>query len=238
MAKKIKALSVFFPAYNVETLISKTLERAFKVVPQVAETYEIIVIDDGSTDGTGGVLGKFKKKHPELKVITHRKNRGYGGAIKSGLYGAKHAWIAYTDGDGQFDISEITKLTGKQEQTNADLVIGYYLKRQVSTFVIFTSRLWELVVNILFGLKVTDVDCGFKLIRKKVIDTIPKLESERGAFISSELLIKAKSVGFKIAEVGVSHHPRKEDKKSVTGRDLNVIVKSFTDLIKLWKKLQ
>ena len=76
------------------------------------------------------------------------------------------------------------------------------------------------------------------MIRKKVINTIPKLESERGAFISSELLIKAKSVGFKIAEVGVSHHPRKEDKKSVTGRDLNVIVKSFTDLIKLWKKLQ
>jgi hypothetical protein len=109
------------------------------------------------------------------------------------------------------------------------------LKRQVSKFKIITSKIWELSVFILFGLRVRDVDCGFKLISKKVIDKIPRLESERGAFISSELLIKAKNLGFVIVEVPVTHYPRL--KGVGTGRNLNVIIKSFVDLFKLWKKL-
>jgi hypothetical protein len=123
----------------------------------------------------------------------------------------------------------------KQKETGADLVIGYYKKRQVSTFKILTSKIWELSVYFLFGLKVHDIDCGFKLVSKKVIDKIPHLVSERGAFISSELLIKAKNSGFKIAEVSVTHYPRL--KGVGTGRNLNVIIKSFVDLFKLWKKL-
>src|SRR5258706_506166 len=117
------------------------------------------------------------------------------------------------------------------KETNADLVIGYYKKRQVSKYKIITSKIWELSVFLLFGLKVHDIDCGFKLISRSVVNTIPKLESERGAFISSELLIKAKKSGFQIAEIPVTHYPRL--KGVGTGRDLNVIIKSFVDLLKL-----
>ncbi len=122
-----------------------------------------------------------------------------------------------------------------QKTTDADLVIGYYLKRNVPFYRKINTFLWQLVVRILFGLNVRDIDCAFKLISKKVIEKIPKLESERGAFISSEFLIKAKKSGFKIVEIGVHHYPAK---RVGTGAKLNVIIKSFVDLFKLWWKLR
>lgn len=235
MATLLKELSVFFPAYNLENQIEKTLNEAFKVIPKIAKVFEIIVIDDGSGDGTAKVISKLQKQYKNLKVITHPVNRGYGAALKSGLYGAKFSWIAFTDGDGQFDISELPKLIQVQKKEKTDIVVGYYLNRKVSELTIITSKVWELIIYILFGLKVRDIDCGFKLISKKVIEKIPKLESERGAFISSEFLIKAKRGGFKIAEVGVSHFERSG--KGGSGRHLNVIIKSFVDLFRLWIKL-
>jgi len=236
MAKLIKEISVFFPAYNLETKIEKTVKNAFSMVPKLAERYEIIVINDGSKDKTGEVLKRLKSKYKNLRIITHKVNKGYGAALKSGFYGSKYSWIAFTDADGQFDISELTKLIGIQKKTKADLVVGYYLKRAVSFYRKLNTWVWQLIVRILFGLKVKDVDCGFKLISKKVIDTIPKLESERGAFISSEFLIKAQKSGFKIVEVGVYHYPRTDGRG--TGAALNVIIKSFIDLFRLWKKLR
>lgn len=234
MAKLIKQISVFFPAYNLEKQIEKTIRKAFEVVPKIAEKYEITVINDGSRDRTGEVLEKLGKEHRELKVITHEVNKGYGGALKSGFYNAKYPWIVLMDADGQFDITELTNFIKTQKETKADLVIGYYFDRKVSTYKKVTSRIWELFVFLLFGLHVKDIDCGFKLVSKKVIDVIPKLESERGAFISSELLLKAQKEGFKIVEVGVTHLPRTGSKG--TGRDLNVIIKSFIDLFRLWSK--
>jgi glycosyltransferase involved in cell wall biosynthesis len=236
MSKLINELSVFFPAYNLEGQIENTVEYAFNVIPKLVDRYEIIVINDGSKDKTGRILTKLSSKYSNLRVITHEINRGYGAALKSGFYNAKYPWIVFTDGDGQFKISEVSLFLDKQGKTGADLVIGFYRKRQVSTFKIITSKVWELMVFILFGLRVRDIDCGFKLISKKVIDQIPKLESERGAFISSELLIKAKRSGFKITEIGVTHYPRSVGKG--TGRDLNVIIKSFIDLVNLWRKLR
>ena len=234
--KKIKELSVFFPAYNLETQIESTVGSAFKVVPKLADKYEVIVVNDGSKDATGGILSKLTKKYKNLRIITHKVNRGYGAALKSGFYNSKYNWIAFTDADGQFDISELPNLIAKQEKIQADLVVGYYLKRQVSTVRKINTFLWEAIVYFLFGLKVKDIDCGFKLISKRVIDTLPKLESERGAFISSEFLIKAQKKGFKIVEIGVHHYPRIEGKG--TGANLNVIIKSFSDLFRLWKKLR
>lgn len=236
MKNKLPELSVFFPAYNLESQIEKTVTDAFKQIPNYSDRFEIIVVNDGSSDATGERLTDLKKKYPNLKIITHSKNLGYGAALKSGLYNSKYSWIVFTDADGQFDISELYLLVDKQKEHKADMVIGYYLSRQVSFFRKLNTFLWEIVVFMLFGLKVRDIDCGFKLISRKVINTIPKLESERGAFISSELLIKAKKAGFKIVEVGVHHYPRKEGKG--TGANIDVIVKSFVDLFRLWKKLR
>ena len=236
MTQIIRAISVFFPAYNLEAQIEDTVKKAYEVVPKLAEKFEILVINDGSSDKTGQILSKLSSKYHNLKVITHKVNRGYGAALRSGLYDAKYPWIAFTDADGQFDIAELPQFIKKQKATGAELVIGYYRKRQVSIFKIITSKIWELLVFTLFGLHVRDIDCGFKLISKRVVDKISKLESERGAFISSELLIKARRLGFTIVEIGVTHYPRMEGK--ATGRNLNVIVKSFIDLFKLWWKLR
>jgi len=235
--KKLDEISVFFPAFNLEGYIAQTVEKAVKFMPKVASKYEIIVVNDGSNDNTGSVLLQLKKKYRNVSVITHKTNKGYGAALKSGFYGARYKYIAFTDGDGQFDIRDLSKFVAKQKEKDFDMVIGYYLGRKVSTLTIITSKIWELFVFLLFGLKVRDIDCGFKLIKKEVLDTIERLESERGAFISSELLIKAKKKGFKIAEVGVRHFERTKDAKSKTGRSLKVILGSFKDLFRLRAKL-
>jgi glycosyltransferase involved in cell wall biosynthesis len=235
--QKVEEISVFFPAYNLEGYIAKTVENAIDYLSEIARKYEVIVINDGSSDKTGEVLAGLQKKHKTLRVITHPVNRGYGGALKSGFYNARYDWIAFTDGDGQFDIRELGGFIEKQSQSGADMVIGYYLKRSVSAFTVFTSKVWETIVYVLFGLRVKDVDCAFKLINRRVFKKINNLESERGAFISSELLVKAKRARFKIVEMGVHHYPRVEDKRSSTGRSLKVIIGSFVDLFRLWIKL-
>lgn len=235
MQKTISELSVFFPSYNEEAKIADTVEKAKSVLLKLAERWEIIIVNDGSSDRTGEIAGELGQKDPRIRVINHSPNKGYGEALKSGFYNSKYDWIVFTDSDGQFDFSEIANFIEKQRETGADMVVGYYKKRRVSAFKILTSKVWEFFVFILFGLKVKDIDCGFKFISKKVITTIPKLESERGAFISSEFLIKAKKSGFKIVEIPVTHYPR--TKGTGTGRNLNVIIKSFIDLFKLWGKL-
>ena len=231
----IDRLSVFFPAYNEEKNIKNTVEKAIKVLNKVAQVWEIIIVNDGSNDKTGEIADELSQKDKRIRVIHHKPNRGYGAALKSGFYNSKYPWIVFTDSDGQFDFSQLSDFIGKQKETGADLVVGYYLKRAVPFYRKLNTFLWQAVVRVLFNLKVRDIDCGFKLISKSVIDSIPKLESERGAFISSEFLIKAQKSGFKIVEIGAKHYAAT---RPGTGAKLNVIIKSFIDLFKLWKKLR
>lgn len=227
----IPELSVFFPAYNEEKNLENTVLKAIPIIEQLTPKWEVLIINDGSKDRTGEIAGKIAKKYSRVKVINHDPNRGYGAAFKSGFYNSKYQWIVFTDADGQFDFQDIYKLIKRQKESGADLAIGYYLKRKVPFYRILGSKVWQWAVFLLFGLKVKDIDCGFKLVSKKVIDSIPKLESERGPFISSEFLIKAKKRGFKIVEVGVSHFERKEGE--ATGAKLNVILSGLKDLIRL-----
>lgn len=235
MAFEVSELSVFLPAFNEEKVLGDVVLKTKTVLEKVAGKWEIIIVNDGSGDSTKEVAQGLVEKDGRIKLINHEKNRGYGASLRSGLYESKYEWISFIDSDGQFDFSEIKNFISKQRETSADIVIGYYKKRQVSQLTILTSKIWELVVFILFGLKVRDIDCGFKLISKKVVDSIPKLESEKGAFISSELLIKARNRGFKIVEIPITHYPRAGG--VATGRKLNVIIKSFVDLFRLWIKL-
>jgi len=235
MATQIPELSVFLPIYNEEKTIKDVVLKTKRVLEDIASKWELLLIEDGSTDKTYSIIKNLSEDDPRLKIIKHEKNKGYGEALKSGIYSAKYSWIAFIDSDAQFDFSEITKFIAKRRETNADLVIGYYLKRQVPFYRKINSFLWQSVVYLMFGLKVRDIDCAFKLFSKKVVDTISPLQSERGAFISSEFLIKAKKKGFKIVEVGVHHYPAQ---RKGTGSDINVIIKSFVDLFRLWKKLK
>lgn len=232
----IDSLSVFFPTYNEDENIKETVFKAKNVLEKTVENWEILIINDGSSDKTRGIAEELGKEDVRIRVISHQQNRGYGASLRSGFYNARYPWIAFTDSDGQFDFSEINLFFEKQQETNADLIIGYYKKRRVNKFKIVTSKMWEIAVMILFGLHVHDIDCGFKLIKKEVVEKIPKLESERGAFISSELLIKAKNNGFKIVEIPVTHLPRTQGKG--TGRNIKVIIQSFVDLFRLWRKLK
>lgn len=231
---KVKELSVFFPAHNEEANIENTIRKAIAVLEKIAQQWEIIIVNDGSRDKTGVMAQQLAKKEPRIRIITHSFNRGYGEALKSGFYNSRYSWIVYSDADGQFDFAEINKFLEKKDQ--AQIVAGYRINRQDSQTRRLFGSVWTWLTGFLFGFKVRDVDCGFKLIQKKVIDSIPPLVSTRGGMISPELLARAKKAGFKIAEVGVCHYPRKEGKQS--GTNLKVIFRSFADLGKLWCQLR
>ncbi|HSV95040.1 MAG TPA: glycosyltransferase family 2 protein [Spirochaetia bacterium] len=236
MTRQIEKLSVFLPAYNEEANLKRTVKNVVENLQKNVSEWEIVIVNDGSKDQTGKIADDLARANKKIHVIHHSPNRGYGAAFKSGLYGCKYPWISFIDSDGQFNFKEISRFIDTQEKTSADMVIGYYLGRKVSFTRKLNSKIWQLIVYLLFGLNVKDIDCGFKLISKKVVDTIPKLESERGAFISSEFLIKAKKDSFKIVEIGVQHYPRKFGE--ATGAKLNVIIQSFIDLFKLWQKIR
>lgn len=233
MAKKIKALSVFFPAYNEEVNIEKTVRQAKEILLQVANKWEILIINDGSTDKTGQVAAKLRREDKRIDVINHPINQGYGAALKSGFSNARYPWVAFTDSDGQFNFSEIKKFLPLMK--SSDLILGYRLNRADSFLRKIYTFVWGKIPVVLWGLRVKDYSCGFKLIKKKVFDAVQPLVGEEKV-TQIEMLVKAKRKGFKFAEIGVRHYPRKHGAQ--TGANIKVVVKSVTDLFKLWKKLR
>lgn len=231
--QKIKGLTVFFPAYNEEENIVETVKKAIKVLETLKLDWEIIVVNDGSKDRTREVSEAIAKKYPKNIHVINQPNGGYGAALKTGLYNAKYDWIVYTDSDGQFDFSEVTKFLEKTD--TADAIWGYRMKRKDPFFRLIFAKGWALSVFLFFRIWLRDVDCGFKMISKKVLNKIPKLESQRGGMINAELAIKVKKYGFKLAQVGVNHYPRVAG--SPTGASIRVIIQSYLDLLKLWLKL-
>ncbi len=231
---KLEQLSVFFPSFNEEGNIELTVSKAIKILEQSGLQYEIIIVNDGSTDKTAFVAENLSKRNSKVRVINHPQNLGYGEALKSGFYNAKYDTIVYTDGDGQFDFAEVTKFLEKIQ--NFDLVIGYRIKRQDPFLRRLFGKGWRLSLLIFFGLTLKDVDCGFKMIKRSVLKKIPHLESQRGAMINAEVAIKAKKFGFKVDQVGVNHYPRISGKP--TGAGVRVIIKSYLDLLRLWWKLK
>lgn len=231
---KVKNLSVFFPAYNEEGNIKNTVQKAVNVLDGLKlQNYEVIVVDDGSTDETGEIADKLAAQNKKVKVI-HQPNGGYGMALRAGFKAAKYDPIVYTDADGQFDFSEVSKFLDKIEEM--DLLIGYKLKRMDPFYRLLNAKGWALSLFLAFGVWLKDVDCGFKMVKRRVLGRIPPLESTRGGMINAELAIKAKKYGFKVGNVGVHHYPRRSGRS--TGANLRVIIQSYLDLIKLWFKLK
>ncbi len=228
----VKNLSVFFPCYNEGQNISTTVGKAVKVLENLKLEYEILVINDGSSDETREVAEKLVKGNSRIRLINHPQNLGYGEALKSGFYNSQYNTIVYNDGDGQFDFSEVTKFIEKLDE--ADLIIGYRQKRADHPIRLLFAKGWGLSLALFFGLGLKDVDCGFKMVKREVLDKIGRLESTRGGMINAELAIKAKKFGFSVTQVGVHHYPRLSGKP--TGASIPVIVKSYMELFKLWWK--
>ncbi len=227
--QKLPALSVFFPAYNEAGNIEEVVKQALAVLPTVAAHYEVIVVNDGSKDGTLQIARRLSKKYKRVRVANQR-NKGYGGALKRGFKEAKYDWIFFTDADLQFDIAELKKFVAKTAEN--DLVLGYRLnraegmKRQILAN---TLKIWNRLL-LGFPRNIQDIDCGFKLIHRRVLYETGPLLSD-GAMVSTELLLKAYRADFRFAQIGVRHYQRRIGE--ATGSNTKVILKAVRDTFRL-----
>ena len=232
MNEKIPEISVFFPFWNEEKNIEKVVSNAITVLDKIAKKWEIIMIDDGSSDNTLKIAKKLAENNPHLKVVTHEKNRGYGASLKSGFKAAKYELVVFTDGDGQFDFSQVSKFLPKIK--NSDIAIGYRKKRHDNPIRHVLMNLLKIWDFIFFGFVFKDIDCGFKMFRKEALDKIKPFNSE-GAMITTEILAKAKKQKLKINQVEVSHHPRIYGDQS--GGNLRVILRAIKESFAVWKDI-
>jgi glycosyltransferase involved in cell wall biosynthesis len=228
--KKLPSLTIFFPFWNEADNIEKVVETAIPIAREIAEKWEILMIDDGSTDKTKELAENLMKKHSRLKLISHHTNRGYGAALRSGFENAQYDYVVFTDGDLQFDFSEVTRFIEKADK--ADIVIGYRAKRNDAFFrhiLMMLHRVWGFLF---FGVYVKDIDCGFKLFTRKAIEAISPLRSE-GAMVTTEILAKSKSKKLKLAQVGITHYPRQFGQSS--GGNIAVIIRAMLEtFILVW----
>lgn len=225
-------LSVILPAFNEEGNIQRTVESARSVLPRLAERWEIIIVDDGSNDGTRSLCEQFVARYPEVKAIHHLENKGYGAALKSGILAAQHELIFFTDSDGQFDLGELEQLI--RWSRDYDIVMGYRAKRQDPPHRLINALGWNILVRLVLGLKVRDIDCAFKLFHRAVFDRV-QIRSV-GAMVNTEILAQAKGFGMRMHEVEVTHFPRRYGSSS--GANIRVIIKAFRELLRLWRQLR
>lgn len=227
-----KSISVFFPCYNEEANIETTVTKALEVLKRVADTYEVIVVNDGSVDRTLAIAKELAQKYQQVKVVNHEKNRGYGAALRTGFQNAQYELVCFTDADGQFDFSELQKFLPLAEKYDA--VLGYRQKRQDKFHRKVNTFFYKMAVDFLFGLDVKDIDCAFKMFKKEIISKI-NIESD-GAVASAEMLIKFKRIGGTYTEIGVSHYPRLAG--NPTGARPGVILKAMRELLNLTRILR
>jgi len=226
----IDEISVFFPAYNEEKNITSTVIKAQTKLNSIAKKYEIIVVNDGSSDQTDAKVKALIKKNNRIRLISHSPNQGYGAALKTGISQCKYNLICYTDSDGQFKFSEITKFIKKINQ-GADMVVGYRVNRTDTPYRRLMAKVLHLVGLALFKINVKDVDCGFKVFKKKVTDSIGPLKTA-SAITETELVTRTKRASFKIDQVPVAHHSRTGGEQ--TGGRPQVIIKAAREGLQLW----
>ena len=218
--KKLKSLSVFFPVFNEEANLEVLITQALRIIPNLATKYELLIINDGSTDDSLQIAQKLSKKHKEVKVFTHQKNMGYGEVLKIGIKKSQYEWIFWTDSDLQFDLAELA--TFIQETGKNEAIIGYRKKRVEGFGRLMNAGIFKFYINLLFRLHVRDIDCAFKLFRA---DLLKKLKLSSGsAFTSAEILYRLKKKGIKFKEIAVNHYPRLYGQ--ATGANPKVIIKA------------
>lgn len=231
----MNSLSIFFPCYNDEKSIGKLIETAVKTAKKLTEDYEVIVVNDGSTDHSAEVLAKYQNKYPQiLKIVTHKKNRGYGGALKSGFKSATKDLIFYTDGDAQYDVEELP-LLWMSMRGDVSFVNGIKMIRRDYAYRVIMGQAYAFFVRWMFLLPIYDVDCDFRLIKKNIVDRIKnKLTSDSGS-ICTELVKESQRAGASFAQVSVTHLPRMHGKSQFFRFDR--LVKTALELSRLWWRM-
>ncbi len=229
---KLTSLTIFFPAYNEAANIAETIKDALHFAPLVAEKYEIIVINDGSTDQTAQIVKQISQKNSKIRLISHPSNKGYGAAVKSGLRASKHDWIFFTDSDRQFHFDELPHFVGLREK--AEIIVGRRLKRRDPILRIILAQILLKYWNyFLFGLWMKDVDCAYKLIPAKYVRHM-NLVTE-SAITVTEMMVKLKQLGLTVYETPVTHYSRRHGVQ--TGSNPRVILRALAESLKLWQTL-
>jgi len=230
--KKKIPLSVFFPCFNEVGNIGGVVAQAQNVLPLVSDDYEIIIVDDGSSDGTGAAADALASRDQKIRVVHHLTNKGYGCALRSGFETASKEYVFYTDGDGQFDMSELVGVVELMTtlEGGCDIVSCYRRNRIEGGVRKFNAFCWSWLIGLMFRIPNRDVDCAFKLYRRSIFDQI-RLKST-GALIDTEVLARAARKGYKIVQMPVNHYPRRYG--HATGANPLVIFKAFYELFRLW----
>lgn len=227
--KIVEELSIFFPFWNEEKNIEQVVRKAIPVAEGLSKKWEIIMIDDGSSDKTLQLAQKLASENKRLRFVSHSPNRGYGAALKEGFAHARYGLVVFNDGDGQFDFSQISKFIEKID--DADIVIGFRKKRidhPLRHLLMNLLKIWDFAF---FGFYYRDIDCGFKMFKREALEKIQPLLSE-GAMITTEILARAKRAGLRITEVEVSHYPRRYGNQS--GGNVRVVLRAIFESFLLW----
>jgi glycosyltransferase involved in cell wall biosynthesis len=228
----VQSISGFFPCYNDAESMPDLVAKLDNALATLEVPYEVIVVDDGSTDDSVKVLQGLIERFPMLRVVEHKVNRGYGGALRTGFNESKHQWVFYTDGDGQYDPSEVLKLV-EAARDDVDWVQGYKTSRGDPMYRIVVGRLYHHWVKFWFRIPVRDTDCDFRLIRQSLLDQVV-LTSSTGT-ICAEMMYRFRQVGARVVEVPVNHFERPYGRSQFFR--VRRVVKSLMDLARLWVRV-
>ena len=232
MRRDRPTISAVLPAFNEEANLERTVGELVPVLARASADFEIIVVDDGSSDRTGEVAHRLRESMATLRVVRHPRNLGYGAALRTGFGAATREWILLVDADGQFAAQDLLLLVARAPE--ADLVLGYREHRADAPHRRGYAAIWRALMRGLFGLGVRDIDCGFKLMRTSLVQSLALWAG--GALISAELLAKAQRRGARMVEVPVSHRPRLRGR--ATGGNPRILFRAFYELARLWWRIR
>ena len=221
-----------FPVFDEEDNIGRVLAQALELAPRLATHFEIVVVDDGSRDGSAAVVESWHERDPRIRLLRHAANRGYGAALRAGLRDARGELVFFSDADLQFDLEELEGLLA--HAGDFDIVAGYRMPRRDPWGRLLLARGWGALVNAVFGLQVRDIDCAFKVFRRHVLESIPI--ASVGAFVNTEILVRARQSGFRIHQTPVRHERRRHGRQS--GARPTVILRALYELALLYRELR
>jgi glycosyltransferase involved in cell wall biosynthesis len=225
-------LTLVFPVFDEERNIGPLLDSCRDLVPKLAADFEVIVVDDGSRDGSARVIEQRRLSDPRIRVVSHASNLGYGAALRAGLREARGEHVFFCDADMQFDLDELGSLLDHTDEF--DIVAGYRFPRRDPWPRRLIAVTWGLLVRLLFGLQVRDIDCAFKVFRRPILDAIP-IQSI-GAFVNTEILVRARALGASIRQIPVSHQRRRHG--TPTGAHPRVLLRALLELTALYRELR
>jgi len=225
-------LTFFFPAYNDAGTIASLVIQAVQVASRLTPDFEVLVVNDGSRDATGAIIDELARTYPQVRAIHHEKNRGYGGALRTAFAAAAKPLVAYTDGDAQYDPTELESLW-RQLTPDVDMVTGYKISRSDPFHRVVIGRIYHHTVKLLFRLRVRDVDCDFRLMRREIFDRV-RLERDTGV-ICLEMMRKIQDAGFRVIEAPVHHYHRTHGRSQFF--NFRRVFWTAIDVLKLWLQL-